>query len=326
MTERQNKAYDYFRQQGFLPVDGESYPVFKSYDQGDNRLGELTAVVAVVWGFAYHAVYKVIQGYLCSLWFHREGQAYFEILRPSQRGPTCSLQEAVDILYGLSLGAELPFLRIYAIEERFLGEYEALKGYIIKTEYSDDHSEYAYRIKDVLELSGGINLNKRNRLKKFFKQLNISLQPIRKENVHLCLEVQKAWCARRACSFCESFVGCEKNALAIMAVIFDEQVHTGIIGYFDTVPVGYAICEKKNEQMAFLYFGKSTVPDFFVYLIYMIVKMYFSDVACLNINEDMGNAGLRLFKAHLGIHELWRKYSCTFTRAIEGESDDRTAA
>jgi hypothetical protein len=54
----------------------------------------------------------------------------------------------------------------------------------------------------------------------------------------------------------------------------------------------------------------------------MLVKTYFSDVAYLNINEDMGNTGLRVFKAELSIHELWRKYACTFTKVVEGVSGD----
>jgi hypothetical protein len=313
VTEQQNKVYDYFRKQGFLPVDTESYPVFRNYEQGDNRLGELTAVVAVVWGFAYHAVYKVIQGYLCSLWFHGEDSAYFEILRAEGK-PACSLQQLVDILYNLCMEAGLPFLQIYAIEERFLEEYEALKGYAIRSEYSDDHSEYAYRIRDLLELSGGINFYKRKRIKKCVDMSNISVYPLTGENIYTCLAIQEAWCHNQECSFCHSFAGCEKQALELMTAIFEEHVYKGLLLYHDELPIGYVICEKRDDKVVFLYFGKATVPDFFVYLIYMIVKIHFPDLEYLNINEDMGNKGLRQFKAHLSAHDLWRKYTCTFMR------------
>jgi hypothetical protein len=196
----------------------------------------------------------------------------------------------------------------------------------MKTEYSDDHSEYAYRIKDVLELSGGINFYKRKRLKKCFAMSNISVRPITSENVYTCLTIQEAWCCKQDCSFCNSFAGCEKQALKVMVTIFKEPLYKGLILYHDEHPVGYVICEKKDNSLVFLYFGKATVPDFFVYLIYMIVKMYFSDVEYLNINEDMGNQGLRQFKAHLSAYDLWRKYGCTFTKVVEGGRGDGSAA
>jgi hypothetical protein len=320
MNEQTVKIYDFFQQQGFLPINQESYPIFKSYEQY-SVLQEMGETIITTWSFSQQGLYKIIHGYLCSVYYMDEPVG-FAIHRPPLEKREYSLGQIIDILYGMARKVGLPALRVKFIEERFLKEYEAIEGYHIQNEYSDDHSEYAYRIRDLLELSGRINFNKRNRLKKFLKQDSISLQPITKENVHICLEVQEAWCGHRECSFCESFTGCEKKVVASMVAIFDEQVHTGIIGYFDSTPVGYAIGEKKNEQLAFLYFGKSTVPNFFLYLIYMLVKTYFSDVAYLNINEDMGNTGLRVFKAELSIHELWRKYACTFTKVVEGVSGD----
>jgi hypothetical protein len=70
-----------------------------------------------------------------------------------------------------------------------------------------------------------------------------------------------------------------------------------------------------NKYM--LYFLKESIANFNMYLYYTVVKMYFSSVACLNNGHDMGKEGLRTFKKHLGAHELWRKYLCTFTRTDE---------
>jgi hypothetical protein len=129
--------------------------------------------------------------------------------------------------------------------------------------------------------------------------------------------VQNQWCAPKDCAVCASFAGCEKTAVEIMTAIFDEKIHRGLLLYCKEAPTGYVICEKKSANLTYLYFGKSIVQDYFVYLIYMIAKMYYADVKYLNINEDMGSPGLRMFKSHIGVHELWRKYLCTYTAKKE---------
>ncbi|MDR1904736.1 MAG: hypothetical protein LBQ88_20920 [Treponema sp.] len=320
MTERQNRAYEYLLSEGFLPVGRESHSLFRRYyDEGDNMLQEMTAMICTTaTAFAFTAVYKIVYEYLCSVWFYQDGEIYFNVQWPSER-PEHSLAQVVDALYGISLGAGYPSLRIATIEERFLKRYEAVKGYAVSAGYNDNYSEYAYRTADLLELSGGVNLNKRNRLKKFFNKENVSVRPMTKENVRLCFEIEEKWCGRQDCAYCESFIGCEKKALGLISDIFDDTAYKGVFGYIDDVPEGYAIYEKKNAKVAFLFFGKANVSDLFVYLIYMMVKLYLSDVEYLNTGYDMGKAGLRTFKKHLSVHELWRKYLCIFTKTGETE-------
>ncbi|MDR2393884.1 MAG: hypothetical protein LBD93_07000 [Treponema sp.] len=294
-------------------MDTESYPVFKRYDGKDSRLFETTATTSTIWGFSYQAIYKIIYGYLCSLWFNKDGSLYCIVQQPDVAG--ASLQDLVDTLYKLYQEAGFPALQIWAVEERFLEWYQHIQGYAIKAEYSDDWSEYAYRTKDILELSGGVNFYKRKRLKPYLNMPHVSIIPLTKENFHICFEVEEAWCHQQDCPLCESFSGCAKKSLELMADIFDERIHKGILGYIDNMPVGYAICEQINKQIVILYFGKASIANFNVSLYYMVIKMYFSSVVYLNNGHDMGKDGLRIFKKHLSTHELWRKYLCTFTKA-----------
>jgi hypothetical protein len=316
MLEHQKKAYAYFQKEGFLPVGKESYSLFKKYDHDDVRLHETSATVSTIWAFAYNAIYKVVGGYLCSVWFYRGGEVYVIVQHPRETRDF-SLQDVVDTLYGFAAGAGLPSLHIWAVEERFLAEYLAVKGYEITSGYSDDWSEYAYRIGDLLELSGGVNLNKRNRLKKFLNRQDISLLPIDAGNIRTCLEIEDQWCRRQDCEYCGSFTGCARKSLEAMIGIFDSGVYGGIFGCIDNVPAGYAIWEKRSKKVAFLYFAKANVADFNVYLYYILAKAYLSGTEYLNIGHDMGKPGLRTFKKHLSSHELWRKYLCVFTKAGE---------
>ncbi|MDR1904737.1 MAG: phosphatidylglycerol lysyltransferase domain-containing protein [Treponema sp.] len=313
MTEQDRRSREGFLRQGFLPVDRNSYPLYKAHDE-NNRLSEMTAAIVTSWGSAFNAVYKQINGYLCSAWFTGGLPVYFEIHRPWGTGD-CSLPEIVDVLYGLSREAGLPFLQIGVIDGLFLKEYTGIRGYHIKTGYDDDHSEYGFKTGDLLELSGGINEDKRRHLKKCSRIPDVSLRPMTKENVRFCLEIEEEWCRRQDCPVCGSLVGCEKKALEIMVDIFDDTVYNGVFAYIKDTPAGFAIGEKKDENISFLYFAKANVPDLNVYIYYMMVKTYLSGAEYLNLGEDMGKKGLRIFKTHLGVHEMWRKYVCTYTRA-----------
>jgi hypothetical protein len=322
MTEQQSRAYDYFQKTGFLPVDIESHPVFKAYDEADNRLLEITATMSTIWGYADNAIYKRIQGYLCSIWFFKNGAAQFCVQRPYGT-PEGSLQQLVDTLYDSCIKAGLSCLQIWAIEERFLKEYLDLESYGITNEYSDEGSEYFYRTKDLLELSGKSNFYKRKRLKKFIDMPTVSFRPITKENIHVCREVEDGWCRQQDCESCSSFAdtGCSKKSLELMIAVFDNCIYNGILGYIDDTPVGFAIWEKMNGKIAFVYFAKASVSDFTVYLYYIMAKNDLAGIEYVNNGHDMGSQGLRTFKKLLSDHEQLRKYICTFTKP-EGEKGE----
>jgi hypothetical protein len=229
-------------------------------------------------------------------------------------GETRGLQQIVDTLYELHHEAGLPTLQIFDIEERFLKSYENIQEYDIGTEYSDDWSEYAYRTKDLRELTGADNCYKRKRIKKFLDNPSVSLCPLTKENVHLCLEIEREWRKGQDCGYCRSFCGCEKKALEIMVVLFDEGIQKGLLCYYEGTLAGYIIYEKGNTEVAFLYFGKGTIPGLFIYLIYSMFSTYITDAEYMEINDDMGHQGLRQFKSHLSTYEFWHKYYCVFSR------------
>jgi hypothetical protein len=314
LSTSQQIAYDYFLSHGFLSVDRSAYPVLHRYDGGDNLLGEMTATVAVIWGFEYYALYKVIGGYLCSIWFFRhDPDYYFEVNRPAQ--PEFPLQTLVDTLYQMTSEAGLPCLRIYSVNEENLPEFQSIPNFDIQTEYTDDHSEYFYKVKDLMDLNGGVNFYKRKRLKRCFALTDISIKPITNENIATVLDIQDLWCKHQDCEFCGSFVGCERKALEVMVSIYNDKEKMGLLLYQGDIPSGYIICEQVNEKVSYLYQGKAVIQDFFIYLIYMMYKNYQPNVEYMDINEDMGHEGLRMFKKHLSVYELWRKYLLTYRKS-----------
>jgi hypothetical protein len=313
MTERQTKAYSYFLNQGFLPVDTEQYLSLRSFS-GDNRTHEMTAAVCSIWGFAYHALYKHVCSCLCSIWFYSDGHSSFLV----HRSPGMSkegIEALVGNLYELSEKSGLPGLQIWPVEERFLEDYEHLKTYAVNAECDENWCEYVYSPRNILELSGTENYYKRKRLKKYIDAPGILITPLTKENFNLCFKIDETWCREQDCAYCASFGGCAKTSLENMELIFDNALHYGILGYIDNAPVGYAIWEEINKA-AIVYFAKASIPDFNIYLYYVIARDFLSDTGIEYINNgpDMGKSGLRQFKQHLSGHTMLRKHLCTFEK------------
>ncbi|GHV11915.1 hypothetical protein FACS189491_03990 [Spirochaetia bacterium] len=320
LTARDRHVRDFLLQQGFRSAGRESYPLFRDFD-GAGRLSELTPTVSTIWSLSFNEVYKLIEGHLVTTFFFEGMEPYFEIKAPRSntadsggKNAAILLKQVIDTLYNFAIGAGLPELRVYAVEESFLEVFKNIEGYEVNAEYSDDHSEYAYRPADIVNLSGGVNHKKNTHLNKFIGRDNITFTPMTNENHRLCLDVEKEWCTHQDCAVCSAFAGCELKALEIMADIYDDHFYEGLFGYVDGVLAGFIIWEKRNEGRAYLHFGKGNIQNFFVYLIYILAKDKLPGIEFLNINEDMGKEGLRRFKKHLGIHELWRKYLCTFVK------------
>lgn len=318
MTEEQQKFFNFFKkEEGFVPADKDSYKVYKKYEQY-SFLQEMTPVIITTWSFATNGVYKIIKGYLCTVFFFNERTPYWTIHRPKEEERECSLKEIIDELYALSQKAGLPSFCIRFIEERFLSEFESIKGYTVNTEFNRDDCDYIYPNKDFLILSGKINGDKRSRIKKYIEQENnMRFVPITNDNINICLNIEKHWCGEKDCKLCESYAGCEKIAMEAMVDIFDENIFIGYILYENDEPNGYIISQIMNETITHVYYGKSNVVDCFAYCIYWVSKKYNDDSLYLNLNEDMGHKGIRMFKSHLGKYELWNNYICTFEKKLQ---------
>jgi hypothetical protein len=186
----------------------------------------------------------------------------------------------------------------------------------ITAECSDDYSEYLYRVADIVEWNGGVNLNKRNSLKRCFATPDVVLAPLTKDNFAVCLEIENEWCSHQDCEACRAFAGCAKDSLKNMGEIFDPAVYGGQLLYEGGKPVGYAIWEVIGGtaavlRTAYVYFAKANITNFNVYLYYTMAKDYLPGVEFINNGYDMGKAGLRTFKRHLGVHTMMKKYLCS---------------
>ncbi|GHT49196.1 hypothetical protein FACS1894102_3550 [Spirochaetia bacterium] len=313
LNDAANSSYEYLVKEGFKLIAPTEYQTLYSYN-ADNQFHELSSTTCVIWAFAYKALYKIIKGYLITVWFYRDGEIFFYIHRPQKL--ECSIAEIIDLLYNLSLACGLKSLKIWPIEKRFLEEFKSVTGYNIETVYSENMSEYRYLVSDFIQLEGRKNMYKRKRLKKLFEMnSNIEFKILSKDNFNYCFDIEDDWCKDQDCKICDDFGnGCAKDSLIQMHAIFDENIHSGIIGFIDNKPAGYAIWDKIKDDTYIAYYSKATVQNLNMLLYYTMVKDHMQDAKYLNIGPDMGKEGLRNFKQHLSEYEMQDKYLCTFKK------------
>jgi hypothetical protein len=314
---------EFLLDRGFSPVGRESYPVFKAYDSGLHQFHELTATVSTIWAFGFDALYRIIDGFLCSVWFYKSGDVYFYLQRPPGDPAAGSLCRLIGELRALAQGAGLDALRIWAVDDTLLAalraaeiESGAFSGTLsgIDAECSPDYSEYVYRIADLAEWNGGANLNKRNSLKRCFHTPDVSLQPLTGDTFAHCLEIEDEWCRHQDCDACRAFAGCAKDSLKNMGEIFNPAVYGGLLLRIAGKPEGYAIWEVLGSApaaTAYVYFAKANISNFNVYLYYTMAKDHLGNAEFLNNGYDMGKPGLRIFKRHLSVHRMMDKYLVT---------------
>jgi hypothetical protein len=310
MNLTQGKLHKYLLENGFVTAGIENYTVVKNFN-ADNQLNELTVCSIVTWSGELNTLYKIINGFLCIANFYAAGEISFSVIRST--AGDC-LQNVVDTLYDLSINAGLDNLPVWFIEERFLEDYRSLKGYIVDTVCTEDIYEYIFNTDSLLNLDGRANKERRRLLRRFSENSNVSVKPITKENISLCLGIDEKWCNSQDCDQCRAFVACSKNALKIMINIFDDSVYQGVLGFIDDLPVSYLIFEKAGDDIAYFHYSKTIVPNFCYYIYYTTIKHYLYNIKKVNFGIDLGNQGLRFYKRNLGEYEFLRSYICTLIR------------
>jgi hypothetical protein len=68
MTGEIQRHYEYFTARGFLPVGKEAFPLFEAFNH-DSALIDLTPMLINTWGASMDALYRLIAGQLCVVWF-----------------------------------------------------------------------------------------------------------------------------------------------------------------------------------------------------------------------------------------------------------------
>lgn len=178
--------------------------------------------------------------------------------------------------------------------------------------YDRDSSEYVYLVENMANLPGKKFHGKKGHVNAFFRNHeDVRIDPITKDNIHLCLEIQKAWLSEKE----NNLSALDKENLAIEKTVknYTKLGFEGAILYADGKAVAFTMGEPlKNDTFCTHY--EKTLPDYrdaFPVINNGFTKLMLSNYKYVNREEDTGAEGLRKAKMSYYPEFLLDKYSAT---------------
>lgn len=168
--------------------------------------------------------------------------------------------------------------------------------------------DYVYKSEDMIKLEGKKYRQKRNHINKFTRNYQYTYEPITKENIDECKQVEKEWLLQRG-----NTEELQIESIAICEALnnFDELgLKGGAIRIGGTIQA-FTVGDLLNPDMAVIHFEKANTDYSGTYA--MINKLFaencWSNVTYINREEDMGIPGLRTAKLSYQPTKLIEKYT-----------------
>ena len=160
-----------------------------------------------------------------------------------------------------------------------------------------DYFDYVYLSSDLAELSGSNYSKIRNRLNKFKKSFNYTIEKISEENMKEIGEFLKRWCLWKDCESDPLLENERKAILYSMSHFFDLKL-TGITMRINGEIESIAVFEKMSPDTAVVHYEKGS-PDFdgiYKTINQETAKTLQKDYQFINRESDMNLPGLRKAK------------------------------
>jgi uncharacterized protein len=163
-----------------------------------------------------------------------------------------------------------------------------------------DFFDYVYLARDLAELPGQGYMTQRNKLNKFRKRYDYSVEPVSQENIEEVDRFLKRWCIWRDCSS-NPMLEAERTAIMFCMEHFFELELSGIVVCIGGEIQALSVYEGIGNDTAAVHFEKA-MPDFDG--IYPAVnneaaKILTKDYKFINRESDLGIPGLRTAKERL---------------------------
>ena len=164
-----------------------------------------------------------------------------------------------------------------------------------------DYFDYVYLASDLAELPGSKYSKIRNRLNKFKKSYEYTIEKISEENMGEIKEFLKRWCLWKDCESDEVLENERKAILYSIAHFFDLAL-SGLVIRINGNIEALAVYEQMNPSTAVVHYEKGS-PDYdgiYKAINMETAKILQKDFMFIDREEDMGIPGLR--KAKMSYH------------------------
>ncbi|MDR1793671.1 MAG: phosphatidylglycerol lysyltransferase domain-containing protein [Bacteroidales bacterium] len=256
----------------------------------------------IIWGDIFSPMY-VIDNEMIVFLSQIEGQKYFNF--PIGKG---NVEPVLEKMMQYAKEQNIDFQMINITEE-MKSTLETIFPSRFIFDYSDDYSDYLYKMEDLCYLKGKKYQPKRNHINNFKKNYNYSYNQLTINDIEECLEMHEVWqsehCSRINYMLEKEFCATRKallnlNALELKGGVLriDNQVVAFTLGYKLNSNTFDVCIEKALSQ----YNGAYQVIN------QMFVSQQLTDFEYINREEDLGNEGLRKAKQSYYPYKMLKKY------------------
>ncbi len=172
-----------------------------------------------------------------------------------------------------------------------------------------DYFDYVYLSKDLAYLTGSSYAKIRNRLNKFKKFYQYSVEKISKENMVEVKKFLKRWCLWRDCES-DPILENERKAILFSIDNYFKLGLSGILIRINDAIESIAVFEGMNKDTALVHYEKGS-PDFdgiYKAINQETAKILLNNYKYINRESDMGIPGLRKAKLAYRPHHMVKLY------------------
>lgn len=172
-----------------------------------------------------------------------------------------------------------------------------------------EYFDYVYLSSNLSSLEGSKYAKIRNRLNKFKKNHDYSIEPIQEDNIGEVKQFLKRWCIWRDCEE-DPLLSYERKAINYSTDHFIDLNLSGIAVEVDGNIEAISIFESLNPDTVVVHFEKGSADFDGIYKLVNneTAKLVEKDFMFINRESDMGNPGLRKAKKSYRPHHMVEVY------------------
>lgn len=179
-----------------------------------------------------------------------------------------------------------------------------------KVEEDRDNWDYLYLCSDLINLAGRKYDGKRNQIKKFISEYDYAYMDIKASDAALILEFEEAWCAIKDCGHVEGLNNERAVIRQITAHFADCGLRAGSITVKGKIRA-VAIAEALNRETLVMHILKAdpALAGLYQVMLNDFLRVHGKDFKYLNLEQDLGIAGLRTSKQSYHPLRMTKKYT-----------------
>jgi len=224
-------------------------------------------------------------------------------------GPCDRMDAGAAVLRWLK---ETKGVRAPAIEradEALAAEAARLSG--LTVEEKREHFDYVYLTRDLIDLPGNRNRNKRNHINQFFRAYRSYVyEEFNDRHIEAALNLQEKWCTLRRCEEDLNLLG-EWDAIREILSNYRALEVAGAVIIVEGEVKAFTLGEPLSEDMALIHIEKADpgIPGLYQLINQQFCARRWDQMKFINREQDLGIPGLREAKLSYNPDHFVKKYS-----------------